>query len=202
MTRFALSALAVGLLAGCAAPQTVVAPVAPVAAPALPSAPGITLANSDFEADFPAGGRCPMRWECKSHADPNSHRFRLDETAPASGRRSLCIERVTREPWALATQVVRDASLRGARVRFSIAVRVDGAVEGAGPWVLAHRRSGQNVHEQSLAKSTTGWQRLSVEVALPADTDFVEVGATLEGAGRVCLDDARLEVLQGSKSPV
>jgi hypothetical protein len=143
-----------------------------------------------------------VRWGCSSHADPNSHRFVLDEAAPAGGKRSLCIERVTAEPWALATQGLRDATLRGARVRFSLAMRIEGVSEGAGPWVLVHRRSGDNLHEQRLAKTTDGWQRMAVELTVPADAEFVEVGATLEGGGRACLDDARLEVLQENKNPV
>ena len=55
--------------------------------------------------------------------NPEAFRFTLDERAPAEGRRSLCIERVADEPWALATQAVPPAGVRGARVRLSMAVR-------------------------------------------------------------------------------
>lgn len=162
----------------------------------------ITLANGDFEADFPPGGRCPARWACKSHADPHSHRFFLDESAPAAGKRSLCIERITHEPWALATLATSDPALRGARVRFSIQVRVEGAAQGGGPWVLVHGPSGNLHHDQRLVKGKRDWERVSLEFTVPASAQIVEVGATLEGEGRVCIDDARLEILAEPKSAV
>jgi hypothetical protein len=178
--------------------------IAACAAPAAPSAASVrTVAvfNGDFEAEFPQGGRCAARWACKSHADPDSHRFFLDETAPAAGKRSLCIERVTKEPWALATYALMDAELRGARVRFSLLVRVEGAAAGGrgGPWVLVHGPSGNQHHDQRLTQATRGWERVALEFTVPPDARIVEVGAVLEGAGRVCLDEARVEILPASK---
>lgn len=182
------------------------AAIAACASPALPPAAAnpriVALPNADFEADFPAGSRCPARWACKSHADPDSHRFFLDEAAPAAGRRSLCIERVTKEPWALATLATSDPALRGARVRFSIQVRVEGAAQGGGAWVLVHGPSGNLHHDQRLVQGKRDWERLALEFTVPANAQIVEVGATLEGPGRMCLDDARLEILAAPKSAV
>jgi hypothetical protein len=189
------------LLLSCVAAACASPPAPPATVPAAP-ARFVALPNGDLEADWPAEGRCPSRWGCKSHADPHSHRFFLDETAPAAGRRSLCIERVTREPWALATLAISDPALRGARVRFSLQVRVDGAEGGGGPWVLVHGPSGNLHHEQRLVTGRRGWESLAIEFTVPASAQIVEVGATLEGAGRVCIDDARLEILTIAKNAV
>jgi hypothetical protein len=182
--RAALAALLAGAgLAGCAA------------APGAGSARTIALPNADLEAASPAGARCPPRWACNSHADPSSHRFFLDTTAPAAGKASLCIERVTREPWAIATLASLDPALRGMRVRYSANVRVDGATDGGGPWVLVHGPHGNLLHDQRLVRGTTGWQPIAFEFGVSPEARIVEVGAILEGPGRVCLDDVRLEIL-------
>ncbi len=196
MKRALLAALAGGVLLGC----TAAAPLAPVAAP--PALRAITLANAGFEDDNSRYDRCAPRWDCVSHADPKSHRFAMDTSAPASGKRSLCIERVTSEPWAVASQAVHDPKLSGARLRYSLAVRIDSAPEGAGPWIFVHRHKGDRHHEERLVKATRGWERMSLEFTVPEYAQIVEVGLTLMGPGRVCLDDARLEVLQEPKSPV
>lgn len=194
--RTALALLACGL-AACASPAAPPSPPPAAAGPRL-----VALPNGDLEADWAAGGRCAPRWGCKSHADPGSHRFFLDEVAPAAGKRSLCIERVTREPWALATLATSDPALRGARVRFSLDVRVDGVEGGGGAWVLVHGPSGNLHHDQRLVTGKRGWERLAIEFTVPASAQIVEVGATLEGPGRVCIDDARLEILIPAKNTV
>jgi hypothetical protein len=162
----------------------------------------VPLLNGDFEAEVVAVARCPSRWGCTSHAGPDSHRFFFDEAAPAGGKRSLCIERVTPEPWALATTVSSDAALRGARVRFSIDVRVDAPEGGGGPWVAVHGTSGNLHHDQRVARGSHGWRRDTIEFSVAPNAVMVEVGATLEGPGRVCLDNARLEILVRAKSAV
>jgi hypothetical protein len=134
------------------------------------------------------------------HADPDSFRFSLDRAGPAEGRQSLCVERVTHEPWSLVTQAVRAAALRGARLRFSIAVRVERAEgPGAGPFLVVHGPSGNLAHEQRLLTRTDGWQRVAVDFTVASTAQMVEVGATLQGGGRACVDDARLEFSPAAK---
>lgn len=185
MRRTALAAATL-VLAGCAASP---------ASPPVASASVVALPNADFEMPMAPGSRCPPRWGCAAHAGPDSHRFYLDERLPAQGARSLCIERVTPEPWALATVSFHDAALRGKRLRFSLQVRLDGVEGGAGPWVLVHGPQGNLLHEQRLARGTRGWQRMKVEFDVAPQAQMLQLGATLEGAGRVCVDDARLEIL-------
>jgi hypothetical protein len=192
----ALAASALGLLAmACAAPSGSTDSSAGAARPAAPLQPAVALANAGFEAPAGPGARCPLRWSCSSHGNPSSHRFLLDEAAPAEGQRSLCIERVLPEPWAVAALPLRDPALAGKRVRFSLAMRLEGVADGAGPWVLVHGPHGNLLHEQRLAKGTRGWERAAIEFTVPAQAQLLELGATLEGPGKACIDDARLEVL-------
>jgi hypothetical protein len=92
-------------------------------------------------------------------------------------------------------------ALAGARVRFSALIRVDGVTgDGAGPYVMA--RGAVLAHDKVLVKGTAGWRRIAAEIEVPARAPLIEFGVTLEGRGRVCLDDALLEVVRAPKSPV
>lgn len=154
----------------------------------------VPLKNAGFESAPRSGERCPEHWGCTMHADPDSFRFSLDRAAPAEGKQSLCIERVTNEPWSLATQAVDAVALRGAKLRFSLAVRVDRAAgPGGGPFLIVHGPTGNLAHEERLVTRTDGWQRIAVDFSVASAAQIVEIGATLQGDGRVCVDDARLE---------
>jgi hypothetical protein len=187
--RAALAALVVAL-AGCAAPT-------PAAKPREGGAPhAVALRNPGFENAPRVAERCAEHWSCTMHADPEAFRFTLDGRAPAAGQRSLCIERLTHEPWALATQAIDDPGLRGRRLRFSLALRAetrDG--RGAGPWVLVQGAPEGERHFESLVARTDGWQRMAVEFTVAPGATLLEVGAVLEAGGRACIDEARLEIL-------
>lgn len=199
VVRIAFGVFAAALLAtGCAG-------TAGTQVRALPR--DVALVNAGFELDPVAGVNCAPQWECSAHSDPGSFQYRIDESAPSGGKRSLRIERVRNEPWGLATQVVRDPALRGAKLRFSIAVRAEGAAgEGGGPYFFAIKSGGAGAgHEQRLVKGTTRWDRVSIEFRVPDNAELFEVGACLYGPGRVWFDDARLEVLElavPAKKPV
>lgn len=154
----------------------------------------VPLKNAGFENAPRSGERCPEHWGCTMHADPDSFRFSLDRAAPAEGKQSLCIERVTNEPWSLVTQEVQAATLRGAKLRFSLAVRIDRAAgPGGGPFLIVHGPTGNLAHEERLLIRTDGWQRIAVDFSVPSAAQTIEIGATLQGDGRVCVDDARFE---------
>lgn len=191
--------------AACAAPGEV--PVARYGAAAVApnvAVPGpVVLRNPGFELDARAGARCATGWNCTMHADPKSFRFFAEDAGASEGRRSFCVEPVTKEPWALVTQGVPHTALRGARVRFSIAVRLTDATGTAGPWAQVRGGTGGRPHtQQKLVRQAAGWETHAVEIDVPSDAVTLEVGAMLRGSGRACFDDARLEVLQGGKNPV
>ncbi|MGZ5661463.1 MAG: hypothetical protein ACXWG6_08865 [Usitatibacter sp.] len=189
------SALAfAGALCACAASPDVAVPV-----PARP----VAIRNAGFEAAPLADRGCPSGWYCTMHADPHSFRYFHDESAPLHGRRSLCIEPVTREPWALLSQDVDITELRGATLRFSVAVRADSIDgDGAGPYALARSHAGAAIaQDKVLTKSSGGWRRMAVEITVPKESLGVEVGVALEGRGRVCADDSVLEIVRSGETP-
>ncbi len=191
MTARAAWVGALALAAGCAGPA---------AAPTPAAGRAIALANADFEL-APAAERCAPGWSCSMHADPTAFRFFLDRAQPGAGAASLCIERVKAEPWGIATQALADATLKGRRVRFSLALRTQGVASGAGPVAMVHNGSGVvTASRQRLVAGTQAWRRVEVEIDVPRDMHLLEVGALLEGPGRACVDDARLEVLEPAAS--
>jgi hypothetical protein len=154
----------------------------------------IALKNPGFENAPRKSERCPEGWACTMHSNSDSFAFRIESPPGAQGKQALCVERIIHEPWALVTQAVNASGLHGASLRFSISLRVEGADgAGGGPWAVVHGPFGNLAHEERLLKSTDGWQRVAVDFAVPPAAQMVEVGATLLGGGRICIDDARLE---------
>lgn len=206
LDRRLVPCLASLLIAGCAPAAEVAAPPrASTPQPVVQEGTPFALRNPGFEDEPIPGSNCAAGWNCTMHADPSSFRFFHDEALPAQGKRSLCIEPLKKEPWGIVSQGLFDiAQARGGRVRFSVAVRLDAVTgNGAGPYVAAQGTGGAVVaHASRLLQGTQGWQRVEVEMAVPAGATLVEFGVSLEGRGRVCLDDARLEILPTKKSPV
>jgi hypothetical protein len=164
-------------------------------APAPRDAVAFPLVNAGFEEAAPPGD-CPRGWGCVSHADPASFRFFEAPGAPQGGARSLCVEPVKREPWALIIQGRFDQALRGRRLRLSLDVKLDGVTgRGAGAVVTAHDGLGARIgSKERLMTGTHDWQTLVVEFDVPAGTFAVDVGGMLDGRGRLCIDNARVEV--------
>ena len=195
MMRIAIFVFATAAITACAAdaPQR---PSAPAAAKAdAKEGRPVALKNPGFENAARKSERCPEGWHCTMHSNPESFVFQVETLEGAQGKQALCIERVLPEPWALVTQALPAASLKGEKLRFSVALRVDRADGGgAGAWAVVHGATGNLAHEERLLKSTRGWERVSVEFPVAAAAQLVEVGATMQGGGRVCIDEARLEV--------
>ena len=61
-----------------------------------------------------------------------------------------------------------------------MSVRAQGLEGGAGPWVQSQ---GGRAHAQKLVKSTNGWERVAVDLDVPAESNLIVLGATLEGGG-------------------
>jgi hypothetical protein len=205
MKRVARLVLA-SLIAGCtAAPPAPVAPVTAARSAPLRFAPAgpVAVKNPGFELDAHPQADCAAGWACTMHGDPKSFRFFIDEAEAGSGKRSFCVEPVKKEPWAMITQGIHDRSLNGARVRLTLAVRLDNVEgAGAGPYVQVQGRGKGTPTFVKLEKGTRGWQDQAVEFEVPEDAVIVALGATLRGRGRACFDDVRLEVLRPGKNPV
>lgn len=179
------------LLAACAG-----APTAPAPQPAVAQPRPLAVKNAGFEDPARVQERCANHWSCTMHADPASFRFTLVEGGAASGARSLCIERVKPEPWAQLTQYFEPGDLKGRRLRFSVSVRTEGIDgPGVGPWAQVHGPQRPFPAVGMKVQKTKGWERHAIEFAVDPQAIHFEVGVNLEGGGRACVDDARLEVL-------
>lgn len=178
----------------------------------VPQGTPLAVRNAGFEADSPPDTNCTTDWGCVMHADPRSFRFFIDEKAPASGKRCLCIEPITNQPYGKAVQSRLDPEVwGGALVRVSMSVRLENVTgPGAGPILVAHDSAGFAAkprtsyvrYSEKLVNGTSGWQRVETELLIPPETVSIEFGALLQGAGRACFDDVRLEFLQKPKTPV
>jgi hypothetical protein len=160
----------------------------------------VPLRNADFAMEPAPGRTCPAHWGCSMHADPSSFRFSV-ETDPRSKVRSLRIERIKKEPWAIASQTIQVGALAGKRVRLTVAVlaeEVEG--KGAGPMLIIQGVGGHTIADaQQLLPRTPGWRQVSVELDVIAGAQAVEIGLLLEGGGVARFDDVRLEVLGAAR---
>ncbi len=178
--------LVAAALAGCASSPAPVAPAVP-----------FVLVNPSFE-ERPKPGECPRGWGCAAHNDATSFRYFVADGAPGAGSTSLCVEPVKSEPWAFVIQGHIDRRLGGRHLRFSLAAKTtDVAGIGAGAVVEAHDGHGNLVGTaKNVITGTHDWQRLAVDFDVPAQAMEVDVGGLLEGRGRLCIDDARIEELR------
>jgi hypothetical protein len=154
----------------------------------------LPLANADFE-EGDAAANCPRAWACKMHANPHAYTFVADTSKPPKGKRSLCVQPASKEPWAVVGQVIHEAP-KGARMRFSVVLRVEGGSEkGVGPFITAQGGAGQMVKtEQNLVQGAADWKRVEVEFDVPPEASLVEFGVVFNLPVKACIDDARLEI--------
>lgn len=188
--------LAIALAAATLGACTTAAPI-PADADAALSRPIalVPLPNGDFEAAALAGRDCPASWWCAMHADVTSFSFAAVTESGSRGR-FLKVTRVKAEPWALASQAVPIADVRGKRLRVSASVQTS-ALEGkAGPVIMMQGSDGRAIGDaKSLLSRGTGWTRAMVEIDVPSNAAIVEVSLYMEGGGWAGFDDVQVAVV-------
>jgi hypothetical protein len=160
----------------------------------------IPLINAGFESDKKSSHGGPEAWSGTQHAGEVSYRFTLDSETRRSGKRSMRIENVGKEPFGAFEQSLSVAPHAGRKLRFSGWLKTDGANAGGAVLVMvAEHSSGGIVAHNFMAgsevKGTRDWQRYSIVLSIPAYASGLRVGVMLLGAGTVWFDDAELEVL-------
>ena len=171
--------------------------------PMVRAAGGIPLVNPDFESLQPGVYGNPEGWQSIQHAGDLSYTFKLDRAVRHSGTASLRIESVGPEPFGATYQRVDARPYRGKRLRWSAWVRTEdvrGSATGGGAVLLVQAMQAGaplawNHMSDSPVRGTTGWQRLSAELDVPAAAEEIEVGAMLHGPGRLWFDDGVLETV-------
>ncbi|MDH5265522.1 MAG: hypothetical protein OEX21_12310 [Betaproteobacteria bacterium] len=155
----------------------------------------VTLRNADFEAPPQAGRDCPPAWWCTMHNDVTSFKFSLATESGARGK-VLKITHVRKEPWAVASQAVPIAEVKGKRMRVTVLVQTQ-AVEGkAGPVVMIQGPGGRALADaKTLLPRGKGWTKAVVEIDVPANADSAEIGLYMEGGGWAAFDDVQAAVV-------
>lgn len=167
------------------------------------AAAAVPLVNAGFESKRPGEGGSPEGWSAFQHAGEESYDFALDSGQKKGGTQSVRIKRFGPELYGTIMQVVDGAPLAGKTVRLSAWIRTEDVPEtgrgGAALVLTAMRGSSILAHEfmkRDRLRGTNDWKRVSIELALPARTTRLEVGATLEGAGTAWVDDFELEIVE------
>ncbi|CAN5317136.1 hypothetical protein BH11PSE11_BH11PSE11_38010 [soil metagenome] len=175
--------------------------VSTAACTALPSAPPdnvVPLKNPSFNAG-PDGKLAG--WAAGEHLLGNSYTFAADPVNPRSGPTSGRIERYGTEPFGLLDEQIRmKPEWRNKTLRLSGWLRsqdVDGV--GGALMLRADGGSGQiiqwNFMDDNRVTGTRDWKQYSIDLKIPPDTFFFQVGVMLQGGGKLWVDDLQLELV-------
>ncbi|MEO8484717.1 MAG: hypothetical protein ABI585_00120 [Betaproteobacteria bacterium] len=186
------------LLRALACAAALVASASPGPALAAP----VPLVNPGFESRKPGVDGNPEAWVAIQHAGAESYDFALDSGQKKSGTQSLRIKKIGPEPYGTISQVLAGQPYAGRTVRLSAWIRTEAVPDsrgsGAALVLMALRGSSFLAHEfmkRSRIHGTNDWTRYTIELAVPAATTRLELGAMLEGAGTVWVDDFEFEVV-------
>jgi len=202
-----VAALALG---ACATPVPPAAPVStapavPVSAPAasatvpsLPPGTPVAIVNAGFDSDRPGIDDNPEGWATSQHAGDKSYEFVTDAQIRRSGTRSFKIRNTGSEPYGAIHQAVPAAGMRGRNVRLSAWLRTD-AANGEGAMLTLRALGGGSIAAHKFmddaVTGTRDWRQYAITLAVPANTDVVDIGAMLVGKGTLWFDDVVLVVL-------
>src|SRR6187200_709348 len=155
-------------------------PLAALAAP-------VALVNPGFESKNPGEGGNPEGWVAIQHAGAESYDFALDSGQKHSGTQSMRIKKIGPEPYGTISQVLDGGRYAGKTVRLSGWIRTEAVPDG--------RNTGAALVLMAL-RGTSDWTRYTIELKVPPTANRLELGATLEGAGTVWVDDFELEIVE------
>ncbi|HEY6122184.1 MAG TPA: hypothetical protein VIV66_19660, partial [Pyrinomonadaceae bacterium] len=156
--------------------------------------------NLDFEQGIV--GQVPQGWTAPTRAN---YPAELTEEQPKSGKRSALLRSVSTGPaggseFGNLMQAIDAASLRGRRVRFRAAVRVESAqpVARAQLWLRVDRSANKmgffdNMGDRPITSGE--WQYYEIVGDVDQDAAVINFGMILLGKGKAWLDDVSFEDL-------
>lgn len=153
------------------------------------------LQNPGFEDAGAAGGL--SGWTAVVHAG-NNYRIEQDQSQSFSGKRSLVIENTGKPEWGGVVQVFRAEGLAGQEVELSTRLKMQGVTAPGFYMMLKPTQNGRELkivktHDQIIGDAD--WKTVSLRAMLPQETTHLEVVLTLQGDGRVWVDDVRVDPL-------
>ena len=155
----------------------------------------VTLTDPGFEVV--KAGEAPPGWRVTPMPRQLEYKLIVSGAKCASGAQCLVVERtkgaVSTGVGTAATRV--DATpYRGKRVRVSASARVAGKGPGDEAFLLALTREDA---PSSAQVSGPSWQKVSVDVDVPADAERIVIGLTVTGAAKGGLDDLTIAEVAG-----
>lgn len=158
-----------------------------------------TLQNPGFEDAGAAG--ILSGWTAVVHAG-DSYRIGQDQSQVFSGKGSLVIENTGEPEWGGVVQKFRAESLAGQEVELSAQLKMQGVTAPGFYMMMKITQMGRElktvrVHDQLIGDA--GWKTVNLRAMLPKETTHLEVVLTLEGDGRVWVDDVRVDPLAEKK---
>lgn len=191
--RAVTAATVLALLAACGSSDDL---------PPVTLAPGlwsIPIANPGFDAD--AAGKL-TGWTALEHNGGTSYTFTADATIYArSAPTSLRIERKGIEFFGLMEQRLRvQPEWIGHTVRLSGFVRTRGATGTGAALVLVARDGGDQIldaqqMDDRRVRGDQDWQQVAVQLKVPANGWWLQIGAMLQDEGILWVDDLAVELL-------
>jgi hypothetical protein len=153
----------------------------------------IPIVNGDFEQ--PMSGEDIPGWTFAHHGGVAGYKASLDHDDPAQGKTSLRFARV--EPQVYGQMMMRLDLSKYAGKTIELSAMLKCADVGPKGWKLFI--NGNQPHTLAYSpgvKDTTGWQKQSVQLKLPAQgADDITIGVTLQDAGTGWADDVHLQVV-------
>ncbi|MEP6483541.1 MAG: hypothetical protein ABJB01_03760 [Rudaea sp.] len=144
---------------------------------------------------MPISGLDIPGWTLTHHAGVVGYKASLDTNDPAQGKSSLRFERIA--PQVYGDMMVRPDLSKYAGKTIELSAMMKCADVGPKGWKLFLNANQPGTLAYSTGmQGTTGWQRQSVRLKLPAQgASDVTVGVTLQDAGTGWMDDVHLQVV-------
>ena len=157
------------------------------------------IKNGDFENVNDHG--FPRDWVSAQHAGGRAFEFTTDEDKPHKGERSMRVRRTKPQVWGLTEQIIDGTDLVGKTLTFSLAARSEEVGE-QGATIYLSAFSGTMLLSTADVRihGTEDWREHTLTLEIPERTTRLRVGVTLEDAGTVWIDAAKLVVVKADKT--
>lgn len=158
-----------------------------------------TLKNPGFEDAAVAGAM--TGWTAMVHGG-DSYRIEPDESQKFDGARSLVIENTGDPEWGAAIQTIRAERFAGKEIELSARLKMQDVTTPGFFLLLRTTQMGRElgmVKTQEKLIGDADWRVIRLRSLVPAETTHLEVNLTLQGDGRVWVDDVRIDAMEGKK---
>jgi hypothetical protein len=107
-------------------------------------------------------------------------------------------KKVSVDGFGTLMQSITAGQYLGKKIRLSGLLKSEQVLEWAGLWMRVDKGTApvafDNMQDRAI-KDTTGWQRYEVVLEVPQDATGISFGILLTGAGEVCLNSPKFEIV-------